>query len=349
MRLIAEMIGYGPMPTPDKEIEQRLTLNSRGQIWFSNYLYGDGVKPKLHRKERSTISPTDAAQILRLVSKEFASPQSSGFVTDVGMWRLSLLNEAGQSFKYEGSLVSHGDNDLLGIASAELRKTLSMAPFGGLHGALAARAIDAPAPPVIGGIDDTIRAQSRGDLRQPVAVQGHLVDAPNHGGGLRLDHPKPGIVRVLDVAVGRRGERDTGVALHLVDDPALFGDVLGVVLIHNVFERGEIILALVAVYAIGHSHQPHIMEWEVFLGESTHLDVVSAQPGEVFHEHRRDIPGLDGPEHFLKAGAVHGGAGDAVIHKKDGVRIALFLGGLLENFLLVLDAVGLAVHVIVTA
>ena len=134
MRLIAEMIGYGPMPTPDQEIEQRLTLNSRGQIWFSNYLYGGGVKPKLHRKERSTISPTDAAHILRLVSKEFASPQSSGFVTDVGMWRLSLLNVAGQSFKYEGSLVSHGDNDLLGIASAELRKTLSMPELAAFDG-----------------------------------------------------------------------------------------------------------------------------------------------------------------------------------------------------------------------
>ena len=38
-----------------------------------------------------------------------------------------------------------------------------------------------------------------------------------------------------------------------------------------------------------------------------------------------------------------------VIHEKDSVRVAFILGGLLENFLLVLDAVGLAVHVIVTA
>ena len=43
MRLISEMIGFGPMPAPDREVEQRLTLNSRGKIWFSNYLYGDGI------------------------------------------------------------------------------------------------------------------------------------------------------------------------------------------------------------------------------------------------------------------------------------------------------------------
>ena len=134
MRLIAEMIGYGPMPAPDQEIEQRLTLNSRGQIWFSNYLYGDGVKQKLHRKERSTISPTDAAHILQLVSKEFASPQSSGLVTDVGMWRLSLLNETGQCFKYEGSLTSQSENDPLGIASEELRIILSMPELAAFDG-----------------------------------------------------------------------------------------------------------------------------------------------------------------------------------------------------------------------
>ena len=91
------------------------------------------------------------------------------------------------------------------------------------------------------------------------------------------------------------------------------------------------------------------MEREKFLGELANLNVVPAQPGEVFHKHRRDVPGLDCGDHFLKAGALHGSAGDTVIHEKDGIRIALVLGGLLENFLLVLDAVGLAVHVIVTA
>ena len=79
----------------------------------------------------------------------------------------------------------------------------------------------------------------------------------------------------------------------------------------------------VAVHAIGNGHQPHIMEREKFFGELTHLNVVPAQPGEVFHKHRRDVPGLDSPKHFLKAWAVHGGAGNAVIHKKDGVHIAL--------------------------
>lgn len=90
------------------------------------------------------------------------------------------------------------------------------------------------------------------------------------------------------------------------------------------------------------------MAQEKFLGELAHLNVVPAQLGKVFHKHRRDVPGLDGGDHFLKAGRF------MVVpvipsSTKNSVRIVLVLGGLLENFLLVLDAVGFAVHVIVTA
>ena len=74
-------------------------------------------------------------------------------------------------------------------------------------------------------------------------------------------------------AIGRRGEWNPGVAFHLIDDPAFLGNVLGVVFIHYVFERGKIIFALVAVHAIGNGHQPYIMEREKFFGELAHLNV----------------------------------------------------------------------------
>ena len=86
------------------------------------------------------------------------------------------------------------------------------------------------------------------------------------------------------------------------------------------------------------------MEREKFLGELAHLNVVPAQPGEVFHEHRRDVPGLDCGDHLLKAGAFHGGAGNTVIHEKDSVRVALVLGGLLKYFLLFGNVVALFLY-----
>lgn len=210
-------------------------------------------------------------------------------------------------------------------------------PFCGLHGAFGAASACTPAAPVVGRVDDPIRTEGGGSFSQPVPVQRHAVDTAYHLSGLRINHPKARVVRVFDVAIGRRGERNPGVAFHLIDDPALLGNVLGVVFIHNVLERGKIVLAFVAVHAIGNGHQPHIMEREKFLGELANLNVVPTQPGEIFHEHRRDISGLDCGDHLLKAGALHGSAGNTVIHEKDSVRVALVLGSLLENFLLERD------------
>ena len=204
-----------------------------------------------------------------------------------------------------------------------------VSPFCGLHGAFGAAPACTPAAPVVGWVDDPIRTEGSGSFSQPVPVQRHAVDTAYHLGGLRVNDPKPGIVRVLYVSVRRRRKRNPSVTFHLIDDPALFRNVLGVVFIHNVLERGEIVLTLVAVHAIGNGHQPHIMEREKFFGELSHLNVVPTQPGEVFHEHRRDIPGLDCGDHLLKAGALHGSAGNTVIHEKDSVRVALVFGGLL--------------------
>jgi len=224
-----------------------------------------------------------------------------------------------------------------------------MVPLGRLQRAFGAALADPLAGSIGRGVQRPHRPQRRGNLQGAVSFQGQTVDAAHHLGCLWVNHPKPGIIRVFHVAIGRRRKRNPGVAFHLIDDLAFLRDVLGVVFIHNVLERGEIVLALVAVHAIGNGHQPHIMEREKLLGELAHLNIVPTQPGEVFHEHRRDVSGLDCGDHFLKAGALHSGAGDTVIHEKDGVRIAFLLGSLLENLLLVLDAVRLAVHIIITA
>ena len=122
------------------------------------------------------------------------------------------------------------------------------------------------------------------------------------------------------------------------------GDVL-----HNIFERSKIVLALVAVHAVGNGDQPNIVEREKFLGQLADLNVVAPQPGKVFDEHRRDVPGLDSGQHLLKAGTLHGRTRDAIVHKENRVGVPFVFGGLLKYLSLILDAVGLAVHIIVTA
>ncbi len=45
--------------------------------------------------------------------------------------------------------------------------------------------------------------ESSGSFSQPVPVQRHAVDTAYHIGGHGVDDPKPGIVRVLYIAIGR--------------------------------------------------------------------------------------------------------------------------------------------------
>ena len=91
------------------------------------------------------------------------------------------------------------------------------------------------------------------------------------------------------------------------------------------------------------------MEREKFLGQLADLNIVAPQPGQVFDKHRRDIPGLDSGQHLLKAGTLHGRTRDAIVYKENRVGVPFVFGGLLKYLSLILDAVGLAVHIIVTA
>ena len=106
-----------------------------------------------------------------------------------------------------------------------------MSPFGRLQGTFVATAFDALVPPVVSWIDDPILAQGVCNFSQSIPLQGHIIDTPHHISGLRVDHPKSGIVGIFDISIGRLGQRDARVAFHLVDNFPLLGNVLGVPLV----------------------------------------------------------------------------------------------------------------------
>ena len=191
-----------------------------------------------------------------------------------------------------------------------------MSPFGRLQGAFGAAAVDTLAPPVVGRIDDPILTQSVCDFSQAIPLQGHIINTPHHIGGLRVDHPKPGIIRVFDVPIGRLGQWDACVAFHLVYDFTLLRDVLGIPLVHNVPKRGKLIVPLVTIHAIGNGDQAHIVLREKLFGQLADLYVVAAKTGKVFDKYGGDISGLDCGQHFLKTGPLHGGAGNAIVYEK---------------------------------
>ena len=201
--------------------------------------------------------------------------------------------------------------------------------------------------PVVTWGQDFLLREGAGDLLHAHRVQAHTVDPPHHSGGRLVNDPPLGVVRVFLIPIGRLAHRFAGITLDLVADAPLFADVAGVPFIEQIFYRSKLALALVCVNAVRHGHQPDVMLREKFFRQPPDLDVVSPQAGEVFDEYRRRFPLLNLLEHGGKAGAVHRHAGNAVIKEVDQIGIAFFLGYLDEQLFLVLDAITIAIQIII--
>lgn len=53
VRIVSNNICYGPSPKPDDEVEQHITINADGRVWFSAYNFGSGFDG--HEKYGSKI------------------------------------------------------------------------------------------------------------------------------------------------------------------------------------------------------------------------------------------------------------------------------------------------------
>ncbi len=105
LQLISNSISYGPMPRPDKEVEQHLTINDRGQVWFSRYRFGDDMeRHPLIRKEYSRIPDEDAKEILKL-SEAVINAKRVTDETDTGYWELTVTDANGEIRRKDGSLI----------------------------------------------------------------------------------------------------------------------------------------------------------------------------------------------------------------------------------------------------
>ncbi len=112
--LISNSLCFGFEPLLDEEIEQRLTINDKGQIWFSGYDYEEGVYSAKRRK-RLTISEYDVDILFHLISLWAEENQIIVDATDIGDWKLAITYSDGTITQYSGALcggVSVGDINL---------------------------------------------------------------------------------------------------------------------------------------------------------------------------------------------------------------------------------------------
>ena len=126
VRIISNNICYGPCPAPDDEVEQRITINAEGRVWFSAYNYGFGFEK--HEKCRSKIFKIEkatAANVLTRLASYFSNDYIEEFVTDCGEWKMEITNTDGKTYVFDGPLCCDLEEKLNELSSL-IRQALNM-------------------------------------------------------------------------------------------------------------------------------------------------------------------------------------------------------------------------------
>lgn len=126
VRIISNNICYGPQPKPEDEIEQHITINTEGRVWFSAYNFSSGFGE--HEKARSKIYKIKkdiAAKVLNNIARYFSTEYIEVFATDIGEWVMEITNTEGEVYKYHGSLIADFEVDGVDLSDM-VREALGM-------------------------------------------------------------------------------------------------------------------------------------------------------------------------------------------------------------------------------
>lgn len=125
IRLVSNNFCYGPMPDPEDEIEQHITIIRDGRVWFTGYSVKDGQKLQKLRSRIFRIVPSSAERVLRCIASYFEKSHDLIGAKDAGTWNLRIINDGGDTFDFSDSLQTHICVDGTDC-SALLRKALGM-------------------------------------------------------------------------------------------------------------------------------------------------------------------------------------------------------------------------------
>ena len=90
---------------PTDEVEQHLTINNDGRVWFSAYAFGkEKDKYTKVRSRNFSIDKNIAQEMLNKVANYFQNENTETLATDIGDWFLELTNTDGKICKFRGLL-----------------------------------------------------------------------------------------------------------------------------------------------------------------------------------------------------------------------------------------------------
>lgn len=124
--IISNNICYGPPPELEDEVEQHITINVEGRVWFSAYNFGEGFgRYNKARSKNYKIEKAVAEKVLNSVASYFSGEYDELFATDIGDWVMEITNTDGVIYKFRGSLCA--DFEVEGIDLSDLiREALGM-------------------------------------------------------------------------------------------------------------------------------------------------------------------------------------------------------------------------------
>lgn len=106
----SDAVCYGPMPLPEDEVLQRLTINSQGRVWLSRYCFGNGFRDyALKSKDILFIGKEKAERILGAIAAYYceANKEDRMMVTDCGSWAAEIVFDTEETIADNGSLIRY--------------------------------------------------------------------------------------------------------------------------------------------------------------------------------------------------------------------------------------------------
>lgn len=126
IRIISNNVSYGPAPSLDEEVEQRLTLSRDGRVWFSGYNFDYGIDHYTReRKLQFKLDQEKVDKIFAVFSRFFAGNFEDVFATDIGSWEMTITNEEDSTFDFSGSLCAQYEIDGMDLSDL-LREELGI-------------------------------------------------------------------------------------------------------------------------------------------------------------------------------------------------------------------------------
>lgn len=122
--IFSDNLCYGPAPAPEAEVQQKLSIFDNGIVDLIRYKYGAGYPYKLSEEVKLEIHPENAADTIDMLTTYFQTTYRACFMTDVGVWKATWEDKAGNIGYTTGPLID--SDDQLNEISNWIRVSLSL-------------------------------------------------------------------------------------------------------------------------------------------------------------------------------------------------------------------------------